>query len=186
VQGEQVSVAPLTGTILVQSAGSGRAIVLKGAAALPVGSVIDASKGTMVLASAVDRRGTRQFAAFRGGKFQVQQGRGGDGMTDIVLRGGAHLSCSRSGPGAGRASVARATTHAKVLRRLWATDRHGRFRTHGVNSVATVRGTVWVTVDRCDGTLTQVDRGRVSVRDLRRRRSILVPAGHSYLARAGH
>jgi hypothetical protein len=43
---------------------------------------------------------------------------------------------------------------------------------------------VWITTDRCDGTLTKVTRGKVAVRDLRRRRTITLSAGKSYLARA--
>lgn len=42
----------------------------------------------------------------------------------------------------------------------------------------------WLTQDRCDGTLTTVKRGIVSVRDFKRRRTVSVKAGHSYLARA--
>jgi hypothetical protein len=38
--------------------------------------------------------------------------------------------------------------------------------------------------DRCDGTLTKVRRGRLVVRDLRRKRSVSLKAGQSYLARA--
>jgi hypothetical protein len=49
--------------------------------------------------------------------------------------------------------------------------------------VATVRGTRWYTEDRCGGTLTRVTQGAVAVRDLRRKRTVLVRAGHSYLAR---
>ena len=37
--------------------------------------------------------------------------------------------------------------------------------------------------DRCDGTLTKVTRGRVAVRDFRRRKDVSVTAGKSYLAR---
>jgi hypothetical protein len=48
--------------------------------------------------------------------------------------------------------------------------------------VATVRGTYWETVDRCNGTLTVVRKGAVSVRDIHRRRTVLVRAGHSYFA----
>jgi hypothetical protein len=70
------------------------------------------------------------------------------------------------------------------VRRLWARDRGGRFRTHGRNSVATARGTAWLTVDRCDGTLTVVSEGAVEVRDGRRRRTVLVRKGRKYLARA--
>ena len=69
-----------------------------------------------------------------------------------------------------------------MVRRLWGSDHHGRFRTRGSNSIATVRGTQWVTTDRCDGTLTSVSKGSVSVRDLHAKRSVLVRAGHSYLA----
>ena len=56
-----------------------------------------------------------------------------------------------------------------VLGRLWGNGK-GRFRTNGKYSSATVRGTIWLTTDRCDGTLTTVKRGTVSVRDLRRKR----------------
>jgi len=38
--------------------------------------------------------------------------------------------------------------------------------------------------DRCDGTLTEVARGAVAVRDFRRKKTIVVKAGKSYLARA--
>jgi ferric-dicitrate binding protein FerR (iron transport regulator) len=47
-----------------------------------------------------------------------------------------------------------------------------------------VRGTIFTVTDRCDGTLTTVTRGRVAVRDTRRRKTIIVRAGKRYLARA--
>jgi hypothetical protein len=43
-------------------------------------------------------------------------------------------------------------------------------------------GTEWITEDRCDGTLTRVSQGSVSVRDLVNDRTVIVRAGHSYLA----
>jgi hypothetical protein len=60
----------------------------------------------------------------------------------------------------------------------------GRFRSRGRRSSATVRGTTWDTIDRCDGTLTRVKKGRVLVRDFRLRRNILLRRGQSYLALA--
>ena len=39
-------------------------------------------------------------------------------------------------------------------------------------------------IDRCDGTLTKVSRGRVVVRDFRLKRNVSVRAGKRYLARA--
>ena len=47
-----------------------------------------------------------------------------------------------------------------------------------------MRGTAWDMIDRCDGTLTRVKRGRVVVRDFRRKRNITLTAGKSYLAKA--
>src|SRR4029077_11745885 len=73
---------------------------------------------------------------------------------------------------------------AKRVRKLWGRDRGGSFRTHGRHSQATVRGTRWLTVDRCDGTLTRVTDGAVSVRDFVRHGTVLVRAGHRYLARS--
>ena len=69
----------------------------------------------------------------------------------------------------------------KPVRRLWGHGK-GRFRTKGRYSSATVRGTEWVTTDRCDGTLTSVTQGVVSVRDFTRNKTVSVAAGKSYLA----
>jgi hypothetical protein len=71
-----------------------------------------------------------------------------------------------------------------VLQTLHARDNHGRFRTRGRYSAATVRGTVWDTTDRCDGTLTAVHRGVVMVTDFVRHVTVLVDAPDRYLARA--
>ena len=68
------------------------------------------------------------------------------------------------------------------MRRLFG-DGKGSFRTRGRNAAATVRGTRWSVQDRCDGTLVTVQRGRVEVRDLVRRRTVFVRTGHTYLAR---
>jgi hypothetical protein len=47
-----------------------------------------------------------------------------------------------------------------------------------------VRGTIWLVEDRCEGTNTRVRRGVVAVRDFKRKKTVSVKAGHSYLARA--
>jgi ferric-dicitrate binding protein FerR (iron transport regulator) len=69
-------------------------------------------------------------------------------------------------------------------RQLWGHDSKGRFVTRGRNAVATVRGTIWLVRDTCAGTLVKVKRGEVAVRDLVRKRTVTVKAGHSYLARS--
>jgi len=67
-------------------------------------------------------------------------------------------------------------------RKLWGNGK-GKFRTKGGFSSATVRGTRWVVIDRCDGTLTQVKEGSVLVRDFKKRKNVIVRAGKQYLAR---
>ena len=69
------------------------------------------------------------------------------------------------------------------VRRLWG-DGKGRFRSDGRFGSAGVRGTIWLTEDRCDGTLVRVRQGSVDVRDIPRRRTVTVSAGEVYLARA--
>jgi hypothetical protein len=109
----------------------------------------------------------------------VRQSKTAHGLTDILLRGPA-LNCGRSRASARAAAVAKRKPRR---RQLWARDNGGRFSTHGKNSVATVRGTSWVTTDTCKGTRTTVRAGAVSVRDVHRHRTVLVRAGHTYLAR---
>ena len=68
------------------------------------------------------------------------------------------------------------------MRRLWGRGK-GSFRTRGRRAVATVRGTTWIVSDRCEGTLTSVKEGVVAVRDLVRRKTVIVRGGKRYLAR---
>jgi streptogramin lyase len=180
VLGETVTVAPAAGSVWIKAPGARRFVALAAGKSLPVGSIVDARRGKVVLHSARDTAGAVQKGTFWGAMFQVRQRRDGRGMTDLVLRGGSFASCGARASG----TIAQtARRKRKPVRKLWGRDRHGRFRTHGRDSVATVRGTVWATSDRCAGTLTRVRKGKVLVRDLRRRRSVLLTAGESYFAR---
>jgi hypothetical protein len=195
VLGAVANVEPVKGTVLVAlpvgtatAKGTARAsqkglrfVPLREGRQIPVGSFLDTRKGTVRLQSARDRRGTRQTGDFASGLFQMLQSRRASarGLTDVVLKGSSFRSCRASG----RDKRASAALSRRTIRRLRANAR-GRFRTRGRHSAATTRGTVWLTADRCDGTLTRVKRGRVAVRDLRRKRTVVVRAGKSYLARA--
>ena len=79
-----------------------------------------------------------------------------------------------------RARIRRA---AKRVRRLWG-DGKGPFRTKGRYAAGTVRGTKWLTEDRCGSTRVKGARGRVAVRDLVRKRTRVVRAGRSLTVRA--
>jgi streptogramin lyase len=152
-------------------------------AELPVGVALDARRGKVNLRSAGCRGGV-QAGVFGGGVFSVRQPRKACGRVDVYLRGGSFAHCGRAShrPGSRNASA----SGSRKVRRLWGRDSGGRFRSHGRHSHATVRGTRWLTVDRCDGTLTRVTDGSVVVRDFRRHRNVLVRAGDSYLAHARH
>ena len=67
------------------------------------------------------------------------------------------------------------------MRRLWRSGK-GKFSTKGRYASATIRGTIWQIADFKDGTLVQVKRGVVAVRDLVLKKTVLVRAGKSYFA----
>lgn len=181
VLGKTVVAIAAKGTALMKLPGSRRWVELGAATELPVGTRIDARRGVARLSSALARAGRTQSARFSGGVFEVRQRRRGRGMTDIILRG-RMPACP--GTTARPAAEAAARGASRRGRRLWGSDGGGRWRTHGQNSVATVRGTRWLTEDRCGGTLTRVTNGAVVVRNRRTGRRVLVRAGRSYLARA--
>ena len=162
--------APAAGRVRFRAPGTSRFTALDGSARVPTGSEIDARRGTVALKSALTGRRT-QTGRFGGGVFRVRQSRTGRGMTNLHLSGRELRAC----PPVARGTLATAT-RKRPKRRLWARDKGGRFRTHGANSVATARGTAWLTEDRCDGTLTRVTEGAVAVR---------LPSGRSVLVRAG-
>jgi hypothetical protein len=151
-------------------------IPFRGAANVPLGSTVDTRRGRIAVTAAADLRGRTQRADFFAGIFTLRQSRGRRPTTDVRL---ASASFRRSCRGRG----ARAAQSRKVLGRLFGRGR-GRFRTRGRFAAATVRGTTWLTEDRCDGTLIRVTSGRVAVFDRGRRRTVVVRAGRSYLARA--
>jgi streptogramin lyase len=180
--GKTVVAAP-EGTVLVKAPGGGWETMAPGAE-MPLEATFDTRHGAVSLTSA-GCRGNTQTGRFGGGLFTLRQPRAACGRVDVYLRGGRFAGCPRVGSKrrAGSGAVASASRSRRV-RKLWGRDSGGSFRTHGRHSQATVRGTRWLTVDRCDGTLTRVTSGAVSVRDFRRHRTVLVRAGHSYLARA--
>jgi hypothetical protein len=188
VPGKSVAVGLESGTVFITSA-SGKRTRLTGGATIAVGSRIDTRKGRVAMTSAAIGTGTKtQTAQFYDGTFKISQSvpkgsRSAALTTDLTLAGEPLRAQCPSARGASAAAVTRKKGPHAVLGKLWGNGK-GRFRTNGKYSSATVRGTIWLTTDRCDGTLTTVKRGTVSVRDLRRHKTVTVKAGHSYLARA--
>lgn len=172
VPGETVNASRSRGTVKVKLPGSDEFFVLQDGQQLPMGTTFDTSKGRVNLVAAANNSGKTQKAWFYQGVFKVGQSKGRKPLTTLSMTG--RLQC---GGGAANASAAR-----KRKRRLWGNGK-GRFRTRGKHSAATVVGTKWLVEDRCNGTLTKVKRGKVRVRDFKRRKTILVRAGHQYFAK---
>jgi Ca2+-binding RTX toxin-like protein len=176
--GRSVTVAPARGVVKVRQPG-GRTVVLRAGDDIPVGSVVDTRKGAVKLTSASNANGGTQTAQFSHGIFQVRQPKTAKPVTELVLKG--KLDCGTTAKRRGKVTAARGP-HGRRKRRLWGSG-HGRFRTRGRRSSATVRGTIWLTEDRCSGTYTKVRRGVVAVKDFRTGKTKLVRAGKSYLAK---
>ena len=156
------------GTVPVKVPGSGKFVVLGPGQQIPVGTTFDTLKGRVTLFAAGD-----QTATFYDGIFRLGQGKGAKPLTTLRLV--ERLRCPRRGS-------ATASAKRKKKRRLWG-DGKGRFRTDGSYSSATVRGTRWLVEDRCTSTLTRVKAGRVSVRDKVKRKTVVVRAGKTYVAK---
>jgi hypothetical protein len=179
VLGRSVVLAAERGTVRMRLPGAQRLAPLTSAGAVPLGTLVDVRAGTVRLEAATPN-GAGQSASLRGALFEVRQPTGGQGMTELILRGGDFGACRHGRLG----RAARATRRRPPSRSLWAHDNGGRFRTRGRNSVATVRGTTWTTTDTCAGTRTRVAAGSVVVHDLRRNARVTVRAGQAYLARS--
>jgi hypothetical protein len=170
VNGAKLAVVPLSGKVRIRTPDIKRFRPLTEGETIPVGSLVDTTEGKVRLISA-GADGVQQQASFSEGIFGIGQ-KLGSGLVVLKLRGKV----------GGCASPEAASASGRSGRRLWGSGK-GQFRTTGSYGSATVRGTIWFTEDRCDGTFFQVTRGIVGVRDFPRHKMIAVPAGESYLAK---
>ena len=173
VAGESGNVLPASGTVKVKLPGTNKFVVLAEGQQIPMGTIVDTRNGSVRLVVASNKSGGTSTALFSAGVFKLSQSKGAKPITTLTLV--EKLSCPRSGK-------ASAAAKRKKKRRLWG-DGKGRFRTKGKHSAATVLGTRWLVEDRCTSTLTRVVRGKVSVRDFARRKTVVVRAGKKYLAK---
>jgi hypothetical protein len=204
VLGKTVNVEPVSGRVFVElPAGAANAqtnlafspqaaseslskglgfIPLTEARQVPVGSILETTAGVARITTATATVGKTQFGDFGAGIFKLLQNRKQKGLTElnIIDNHSARTVCATLGKG--RATVAKQLS-SKTLGRL-NSNASGKFTTRGQYSAATVRGTVWNVSNQCDGTFTKVTRGVVSVRDFRRRKTITLFTGQSYLAKA--
>ena len=111
------------------------------------------------------------------------ESRSEQGLTTLTLINNAfkgapsYASCkSRRALDASAAAVS-----SRTLQLLHASA-HGKFRTRGRYSAATVRGTKWTIAERCDGTLVRDITDSLAVTDFVRHKTLILHAGQRYLA----
>jgi uncharacterized repeat protein (TIGR01451 family) len=169
VQGVSAVARPVSGTVLV----NGQRLAALGR--IPIGARVDVRNGKIELTT------TSGKAVFSAGRFNLKQARSRGAATELTLVADVAAAC-RSTAARRSLSANKKPSEKKVVARLWGQGK-GSFRTTARFSSATVRGTVWLTVERCDGSLTSVRQGVVAVYDKVKKKTVLVRAGRSYLAK---
>jgi hypothetical protein len=160
-------------------AGANGFSTLKDARQIPMGSLLDTSRGHVRMETAVGTAspGQTQSGEFWSGQFQISQiGGRSRPITQLTMTG--PLSCPK---GSGRKQLTSAAKKRRS-RGVWGNGK-GRFRTRGRYASATVRGTNWYSKDTCTTTETRVRTGVVTVRDMVKKKNVTVRAGQKYVAR---
>jgi hypothetical protein len=178
VLGQSEDIKPISGTVFIKLK-NGQFIPLTGATQIPNGAVIDALHGSLELIAAVGK-GKTEHGIFGGAIFKLTQAR--NGLTNLSLVEGAFQGAPSYALCKAHKAAAATAASSRTLQLLKASA-HGKFRTSGRYSAATVRGTTWTIADRCDGTLVHDITHSVAVTDFVRHKTIVLHAGQSYLAK---
>lgn len=206
VLGESVVAKPRSGRVRVKLPGTSGFVALESISNLPMGSEIDVVRGSIVLFFTTNEMGRRAKAIALAGRFLLNQPERYDrGQRPGQLILSAPLGrCSASprrqvrGQRSAHAAGGPVAQDSRRRKKRGRRARHGRrlqvrargrIRTRGRYGAATVRGTRWMTVDRCPthpraGTLVIVSRGTVAVRSFVLRKTVLVRRGRRFLAPA--
>jgi hypothetical protein len=177
IAGKRVQSVAVSGELLVKLPDASGFVSLKGSASLPIGSIVDARQGELTIASATNAKGATASARLRAGIFKIRQAAAKGTKTvstDLVLATPAGLSRACA-PGRKRPPKG-------VVRTLSVTTTKGLFSTVAAKGAIKGANASWTVSDRCDGTLTRVTNGRVSVRSGKRTKT--VRAGQRYLIKA--
>jgi hypothetical protein len=180
VAGQSFNVEPVDGTIELQCPGEDGYSRLTSFKQVPMGCLVNTRHGTIALTSSKGSSGDLQDADFWGGVFVVTQNEGDNQTVELKLAG--KRMCEKRGDP--RKAVARSSRAKRGGRRAWGSGK-GNYETSGSYGSATVRGTTWLVVDRCDAsTLFKVAEGTVWVRDFVKDKQVVLEAGEQYIAKA--
>jgi hypothetical protein len=186
-----VGVTVTAGTILVKLRGHHGFTRLRAGELIPLGSTVDARHGALLIQSALEPgAGHVASGLFSGGVFVLRQP-AGTTITVLALTS-SFASCGGPTPRATARIAAVSPKTKKKRTKKKASHKtvnevfgnaHGQFSTRGHYATAADQGTRWRAADRCDGTLISVSAGKVTVTDFVHHRTIVLTAGHYYLAR---
>ncbi len=181
--GRSAVVAPVSGAVRVRLPGRRGFVPLTSAANIGLGAELDTTRGAVALFFTTTARGRGASAVASQGRFLLLQ-------PNVRFRGERPglLALSQRLRGCvarGRAIMAAASTRKRKVR----VRAKGKIRTKGRYGSAIVLGTQWTIEDRCPArrpgsTRITVRQGVVQVRDFVRHRTVRVPRGRSYVARA--
>lgn len=187
VAGETLDLEPVEGEVELQCPGEDESQPLTAFKQVPVGCLINTRHGVVNLTASKGSSNELQTAHFWGGVFIASQEHGDNQVVNLKLAG--RRMCERRNNGNTRKARARgagATTSGtrRHGRRLWGSGK-GNYTTGGSYGSATVRGTTWLVVDRCDSsTFFKVAEGTVWVDDFVNEREVVLEAGDEYVAKA--
>jgi IPT/TIG domain-containing protein len=177
VVGRTFNAAPVSGLVYVRVPGAGKPVQpLTDARQLPVGTTLDTRHGVVRLTSATSTAGRTASASFSGATVTFGQSRSGAAVADLqFVRASTSRKICSTPAGQAPPETVLAAVHATTT---------GRFAVRGRAGSATGAAATWTTTDRCDGLLTTVNRGTVTVDDAARGRSVALGRGQTYLANA--
>ena len=179
VAGQSFNLDPVEGTTSTKCPGDQDFNTLAAPKQVTLDCEVDTSHGTVSLTASKGSSGETQTAQFWGGQFNLAQKAGDNQAAVLGLAGGRRCEKRKSG-GHGRAEL---RAGGGGGRKLWGSG-SGNYKTVGSHGAATVRGTIWLVSDHCDGsTHFKVDRGVVAVRDFVKHKTVILEAGDTYVAK---
>lgn len=180
VAGESFNLELVEGTVDLVCPGESEISRLTSFKQIPMGCLINTRNGVVDLTASKGSSGGKQSAHFWGGVFVAIQAPGDDQNVELKLAG--KRMCERRGTAKGSATISRSKRGGG--RKLWGSGK-GNYKTSGSYGSATVVGTTWLVVDRCDGsTLFKVSEGTVWARDFIKGKLFVLEAGEQYIAKA--
>lgn len=176
------------GTVKFKPPGKKEFTTLSGSTVIPVGSIINTRKGTILLIAATGEFGSRNpdnGMEYFDGLFKIKQKDATDAPAIAKLLG--KLSCPGDKKGGASASAAGPVAESagrRRKRRLWGRGT-GSYGTRGGGGTGSVVGTTWLTKDTCNGTFFKVTEGiGITVDPKGKKKDVFLEPGETYFADA--